>query len=92
MHLRNAGVCRIRREGSREGKWRASVRAGLDSWSPNRLRHACATRVRAKFGISEAASVLGHMDPTKKITNVYSREAAEAEAIKGISPVMLRIG
>jgi len=71
---------------------RASVRAGLDSWSPNRLRHACATRVRAKLGISEAAAVLGHMDPSNKITNVYSREAAEAEAIKEITPVMLRIG
>ncbi len=32
----------------------------MPHWSPNKLRHSCATRVPRKYGIEGAAAVLGN--------------------------------
>lgn len=73
---------------------KAARKAGcaLHDWSPNQLRHACGTRVRRKFGPMAAASVLGHAVSGIRITDRYTREAIEREAIAASSPIMLRIG
>lgn len=39
---------------------RACVRAGIAPWSPNQLRHAALTDLRAKFGLEVARAVAGH--------------------------------
>ena len=36
--------------------------AGVPGWSPNQLRHAAATAVRARFGVEAARTTLGHAD------------------------------
>jgi integrase len=38
----------------------ACDKAGVPHWSPNRLRHNAATRLRREFGLHEAKAVLGH--------------------------------
>ena len=38
----------------------ACKKAGIDPWSPNRLRHNAATNIRREFGIEAARTVLGH--------------------------------
>jgi integrase len=51
---------------------RACKKAGVPPWSPGRLRHSAATRIRKEFGDIEAARVvLGHADPT--VTTVYAQ-------------------
>jgi len=64
---------------------RACKKAGVSPWSPNRLRHNCATRVRRLFGLEAAAAVLGHKLGT--VTEIY----AEADLMKAIE-VMKEIG
>jgi len=39
---------------------RACDAAGAEPWSPNRLRHNAATRLRSQYGIEAARVVLGH--------------------------------
>jgi integrase len=39
---------------------RACDKAGIPRWSPNQLRHALATRVRAEMGLEASQVVLGH--------------------------------
>ncbi len=46
----------------RQAIHRACVRAGIDEWNPNQLRHAWATEVRKTFGLEAAAAGLGHSD------------------------------
>ena len=41
---------------------RACDKAGIGHWSPNQLRHAAATEIASKYGLREAAKVLGHSD------------------------------
>jgi integrase len=64
---------------------RACLLAGVPVWTPNRLRHSAATRLRKEFGLDTARAVLGHASPV--VTEIYAeldgRQAAEA---------MLRIG
>ena len=62
-----------------------------EAWSPNQLRHACATRVRLWFGLDAAKGVLGH-SMHGGVTDIYSFEAMEREAIRLASPAMQRIG
>lgn len=57
---------------------RACDRVGVPRWAPNRLRHAAATEVRAKFGLEAAQIVLGHAGAD--VTQVY----AERDAAKGV--------
>ena len=39
---------------------RACKRAGVAHWTPNQLRHSCATKVRSIYGAEGAAAVLGN--------------------------------
>jgi integrase len=63
----------------------ACKKAGVEVWSPNRLRHSAATEVRSKFGLDAASALLGHSDLA--ITVTY----AELDAQKAKS-VALEIG
>ncbi len=63
----------------------------LEHWSPNQLRHACGTRIRRKFGVEAARSVLGHSNGTR-ITDRYTRAAIEAEIIAAATPPMIALG
>jgi integrase len=63
----------------------ACKKAGVEVWSPNRLRHSAATEVRSKFGLDAASALLGHSDLA--ITTTY----AELDAQKAKS-VALEIG
>ncbi len=56
----------------------ACKKAGVEQWSPNRLRHSAATEIRRKFGLEAAQIVLGHS--TADVTQVY----AERDLAKGI--------
>ncbi|MCH7751347.1 MAG: site-specific integrase [Planctomycetes bacterium] len=56
----------------------ACDKAGIEKWSPNRLRHSAATEVRSKFGLEAAQIILGHS--TADVTQVY----AERDLTKGI--------
>jgi integrase len=49
---------------------RACLRAGIPIWSPNRLRHSLATRVRQRFGLEAAQVILGHAKAD--VTQVYA--------------------
>jgi len=64
---------------------RAARRAGVDDWTPNRLRHNAATTIRAEFGLEAAQVVLGHSKAA--ITEVY----AERDLSKA-GEVAMRIG
>jgi integrase len=65
--------------------YRACKAADVPTWSPNRLRHNAATRLRREFGLDTAQAVLGHA--SADVTQVYAeldhQRATEA---------MLRIG
>lgn len=64
---------------------RACQRAGLPTWSPNRLRHNAATRIRAAYGIEAARVILGHSSvATSEIYAEIDREKARE--------IMARIG
>lgn len=54
-------------------------------WSPNRLRHAAATKVRREFGLEAAQVILGHS--AADVTQIY----AERDFAKGVD-VAMRIG
>lgn len=44
----------------RQAIHRACDKAGIERWSPNRLRHSAATEIRSRFGLEAAQVVLGH--------------------------------
>ncbi|CAB5237950.1 XerC Integrase [uncultured Caudovirales phage] len=50
----------------------ACKKAGVEVWSPNRIRHAFATRVRSELGLDSAQVALGHSDA--KITQIYAEK------------------
>jgi integrase len=50
-------------------------RAGVPAWSPNQLRHAAATAVRARFGVEAARTTLGHADVST--TLIYAERDLE---------------
>ncbi|QDT74839.1 tyrosine-type recombinase/integrase [Lacipirellula limnantheis] len=64
---------------------RACIKARIEHWSPNQLRHAAATEVRREFGLEAAQIVLGHSKAD--VTQVY----AERDLAKGLE-VAKRIG
>ena len=64
---------------------KACLKAGVEPWSPNQLRHNCATRVRRLYGLDAAAAVLGHR--LGSVTEIY----AEADFLKAVE-VMRQIG
>jgi integrase len=49
---------------------RACVKAGVEIWSPNRLRHSAGSKVREKYGLEYAQAVLGHANA--KTTEIYA--------------------
>ena len=53
----------------------ACVKAGVEPWSPNQLRHAGGTEIRAKYGLETAKIVLGHTDT--KTTEIYAKTTDE---------------
>ncbi len=57
---------------------RACDRAGVERWSPNRLRHSAATEIRREFGLEAAQVILGHSQAN--VTQVY----AERDLAKGL--------
>lgn len=54
--------------------------AGVPCWSPNRLRHSAATRIRKEMGIEVAQAVLGHrqLETTQVYAEVNQARAVEA--------------
>ena len=64
---------------------------GIERWSPNQLRHTCATAVRRRLGIAAARAVLGH-SLGMRITDRYSFEAAEVELLREATPAALELG
>jgi len=64
---------------------RGCDKAGVERWSPNRLRHTAATEVRREFGLEAAQVILGHSQAN--VTQVY----AERDLAKGVE-VARRIG
>ena len=62
---------------------RGAKRAGVPHWSPNQLRHLYASRVRARFGLDVAQTMLGHA--SADTTQIYAErdfETARAVAQK----------
>ena len=61
---------------------RACQVAGIAPWTPHQLRHSCATRVRARFGLDAARAVLGHAQAgvTMEYAHLDLRKAAAAMA------------
>jgi integrase len=53
-------------------------RAGIPTWSPNRLRHAAATKIRATHDLDAARAVLGHSD--LKTSEIYAERDREEAA------------
>ena len=51
---------------------RACKQAKVQAWSPNRLRHLAATRIRRRHGIEMARIILGHSSLV--VTQVYAEE------------------
>jgi integrase len=61
---------------------RACDRASIPRWSPNRLRHAAATLLRARYGLEAAQLVLGHA--RADVTQIYAeRDLGRAAEIMG---------
>lgn len=58
---------------------RACDRAGVERWSPNRLRHSLATEVRWAFGLEHAQVVLGHAKASMTETYAERDQAKAAE-------------
>jgi len=74
----------VRRAVERTNRARVNVEGKnaqlLDLWSPNRLRHSAATKIRKQFGIEGAQVVLGHA--SADVTQVYAeRDMKLAEGI-----------
>jgi len=61
------------------------VKKGFESWAPNRLRHAAATRIRAKYGLEASQHCLGHTK--SKMTLNYAEKH-----FRDAASVMLDIG
>ncbi len=59
---------------------RAAKRAGVDQWSPNRLRHTYATIIRKRYGLEAAQILLGHSKAD--VTQIYAeRDLQKAEDV-----------
>ncbi len=63
---------------------RGCLKAGIPVWSPNRLRHSLATKVRQTYGLEAAQVILGHSKAD--ITQVYAERnrALAAEVMREI--------
>jgi integrase len=61
---------RYTKDSYRRAVVRACLKAGVEPWSPNRLRHSRGTMIRGRFGIEAAQVVLGHSDC--RTTEIYA--------------------
>ncbi len=63
---------------------RACLKAGIPIWSPNRLRHSLATKVRKSHGLEASQVILGHAKAD--VTQVYAERnrALAAEVMREI--------
>lgn len=61
---------------------RACERAGVPVFTPHRLRHLAATRVRAELGVDVARALCGHT--IAAVTEIYSREVDKQLALKAV--------
>ena len=75
---------RYDRDGYRRAIEYGIKKAVVPHWHPHQLRHLCATRVRAEFGLDSAQVILGHQSAS--ITETYA-EANRAKAIKVIGVI-----
>ena len=67
-------------DGYRVAIARACRKAGIGRWTPNQLRHAMATEVRARFGLEAAQVYLGH--GSANVTQIYAeRDRSLAEKV-----------
>jgi integrase len=58
----------------------ACRRAGIEPFSPNRLRHSVGTRIRQRYGLEAAQTVLGHA--RADVTQLYAeRDLAKAHEV-----------
>jgi integrase len=62
-----------------------------ERWTPHALRHSAGTRVRRACGLDAARAVLGH-SMRGGVTDVYTFEAAEREALRVAVPAAARWG
>jgi integrase len=49
---------------------RACLKAKIEKWSPNRLRHTAASEFRRNFGLEAAQTILGHSQAD--VTQMYA--------------------
>lgn len=63
----------------------ACARAGVPRWSPNRLRHNAATKIRKEAGIEQARIALGHS--SVDMTEIYAEKDLD-----GLKELVRRIG
>ena len=73
----NAGV-RYTKDSYGRAVRRAAERAGVERWSPNRLRHAAATEIRREAGLEAAQVILGHA--SAEVTQVYAKRDVQLAA------------
>jgi integrase len=70
--FRNAWGNRITRNCFGATLRRACEKAGIEPWSPNRLRHAAATKIGSQVSLDAAQVILGHS--TVATTQVYAEK------------------
>jgi len=58
---------------------RACRRLGIDTWTPNQLRHAAATVARERLGLDAAYTLLGHKKPDTTLIYAERTRAARIE-------------
>lgn len=61
---------------------RACLRAGVEHWQPNQLRHARGTEIRATEGLEAAQRLLGHKHARTTERYAAIRDAAAVEAAR----------
>ena len=57
---------------------RACGKAGIDQWSPNRLRHTAGTEIRKQFGLEAAQVTLGHA--SADVSQIYAERDLQLAA------------
>jgi len=76
---RKAGEC-YTPDSYRRAIHRACEMAGVEKWSPNRLRHSAATAIRKQFGLEASQVVMGHAGAN--VTQIYAvRDQAKAAEV-----------
>jgi integrase len=58
---------------------RACARAGVEVWTPHRLRHTAGETVRASYGLDGCQAILGHRNA--RVSEIYS-ELSTAKAVE----------